>query len=58
MGLHVPVSSLVPKMGITSGLLHALSEPQLALKVDQHSELSTLGYAKLGRGGGQLRKLC
>lgn len=62
MWRHIPVSSLVPKMGITSGLRQALSEPQLALKSDndQNSELSTLGDAKLGtregRGGGQVKK--
>ena len=34
VGGHTPVSSLVPKMAITSGLLQAFSEPQLALQSD------------------------
>jgi len=35
MGRNVPAPSFVPKMGITSGLLQAFSEPQLALKSDK-----------------------
>ena len=34
-GAKLPVPSFVPKMGMTSGLLQAFSEPQLALKSDK-----------------------
>ena len=39
MGWYIPVSSWVPKMGITSGLLQAFLEPQLALKSDNNINL-------------------
>ena len=39
VGGHTPVSSLVPKIGITSGLLQAFSEPQLALQSDKQMRI-------------------